>query len=248
MSEISFDSLVLQTWATHFALPVETLSKPGSSLFINPRRGEDSYLILWPVGEHVVAEIAPHRAEMMRGLLARLPAGHRLTAADFTPDDLDFTLEINWNYALDPATFRPFTAPEGYTVRQLTHDDDAAFEAFAAQTTEDERDEGEVSIDHLAAFGVFTPDGQIGAVASSFEYKGFTDLGILTAEPFRGRGLAKAAVSAIAQHHLNEPRLVGYRHDDVNQKSRRIAESLGFVNIGRVEALEPKNAKALFEE
>ena len=49
----AFDARVLQTWATYFALPIETLRAPGTSLFINPRRGAGSYLILWPVGHEM---------------------------------------------------------------------------------------------------------------------------------------------------------------------------------------------------
>jgi RimJ/RimL family protein N-acetyltransferase len=144
-------------------------------------------------------------------------------------------------YALDETLFRPFPVPAPYILRQLTIEDQSAFDAFLAQCSDEDKNEGDVSIDHIIAFGIF--DGErIAAAASVFMWRGFIDIGILTDPAYRGRGFAKAAVSACAAHYLPGEYVVGYRHDALNRGSQGIAQGLGFTHYMTVDAVKKPTA------
>ena len=230
-------SRVHQTWCDYFKLPIEMASKPGTTLSINENRNADSYLILWPVGEHIVLEIAPAVEEDVRKLLASFPAEHRLTLDDFKRAWGDVETSGMPMYAVDPEEFRPFHVSPPYTLRQLTTDDQPAFDAFLAQCSEEDKDEGDVGIDHMIAFGIF--DGErIAAAGSVFIWRGFIDIGILTDPAYRKKGFGKALVSACTAHYLSGDKVVGYRHDALNTGSRGIASGLNFTHYANVDMLK----------
>jgi predicted GNAT family acetyltransferase len=117
-----------------------------------------------------------------------------------------------------------------YSVRSLTHDDTEAFLAFQSACSDEDRDEGEVSLDHKIIFGVLD-DEQIVAVASTNEIWGFVNIEVLTHPDFRKQGLGKAVVSAVCEHYLqqkNDERIVLYRHLTTNHGSNGIARGLNW--------------------
>lgn len=228
---------VNQTWCEHFHLPTEIASKPGTTLHKNELRNEDSFLVLWPVGQHIVLEIAPAIEESVQQFLAAFPANHRIMLDDFKRAWGETDTEIMPLYATDQAALRPFHVSAPYTVRQLTTDDQPAFDAFLAQCSEDDKDEGDVSIDHMIAFGVFDRE-RIAAAGSVFIWRGFIDIGILTDPAYRKKGFGKALVSACVAHYLAGDKVVGYRHDVNNIGSRGIAEGLNFTHYADVEMLK----------
>jgi RimJ/RimL family protein N-acetyltransferase len=229
---------VYKTWAEHFHLSLECFAAPGTTLYVNEKRSATSSIVLWPVGERIVVEVAPAWHNRVAQLVAQFPEEHRLSLVDFQSVWGAVEYSRMPLYAVDPALFRPFAPPSPFTVRQLTVDDQPAFDDFLAQCSEDERDEGDVSIDHLLAFGAFDGSRIVGA-SSVFVWRGFMEPGILTDPAYRGKGLGKALVSACAEYYLGGERVVSYRHDIVNVGSQRIADSLGFSRYGIADMVEP---------
>jgi RimJ/RimL family protein N-acetyltransferase len=228
---------VNQTWCDHFKLPLEIASRPGTTLFKNDLRSEDGYIALWPVGEHIVLEIAPAVEAIIQSFLDGFPADHRITLDDFKRLWGEIEIEIMPLYAMDPAAFRPFSVSPPYTLRQLTTDDQPAFDAFLAQCSEEDKDEGDISLEYMITFGVF--DGaRIVAGASVYVWRGFIDIGILTDPAYRKKGFGKALVSACTEYYLAGDKVVGYRHDVNNIGSRGIAEGLNFSYYADAEMLK----------
>jgi GNAT superfamily N-acetyltransferase len=229
---------VNQVWAERFHLPPERIAQPGTSLYINPKWSANGSVALWPVGEHVVVELAPDREADLQTIIAQFPANHCLTVGDLKGIWGEIRNERMPLYALDADLFRPFAVPTLYTLRQLNPDDQPAFDAFQAQCSDDEREEGEVAIEHDIAFGVF--DGErIVAASSVYVWRGFIDIGILTDPAYRGKGLGKAAVSVCCEYYLPGDLIVGYRHDIKNLGSKGIASGLGFSSYATADVIVP---------
>jgi len=230
-------SRVNQTWCDHFNLPIEIAVKPGTTLYKNDIRSEDSSLILWPVGQHIVLEIAPAVEEIVQQFLSTFSADHRVTLDDLKRAWGDNETEIMPLYAMDAAEFRPFQVSLPYVLRQLTTHDQPAFDAFLAQCSEEDKDEGDISLDYMITFGIF--DGErIVAGSSVYIWRGFIDIGILTDPAYRKKGFGKALVSACTAHYLPGEKVVGYRHDVLNVGSRGIALGLNFTYYADVDMLK----------
>jgi RimJ/RimL family protein N-acetyltransferase len=228
---------VSQTWCDDFKLSIEIASTPGTTLYKTENRNEDSFIIFWPVGQHLVLEFAPAAEDAVKQLMEQFPEDHVVTIDDFKRAWGDVETSGMPMYAMDAAEFRPFYVSPPYTVRQLTPDDQPAFDAFLAQCSEEDKDEGDVAIDHMIAFGVF--DGErIAAAGSVFIWRGFIDIGILTDPAYRKKGFGKALVSTCVAHYLNGGKVVGYRHDVNNIGSRGIAEGLNFTYYGDADMLK----------
>lgn len=231
-----------QTWADHFQVAVDLFEQPGTTLFINEQRTAESFINLWQINAHVIVELAPAQIDEVQKIMVAFPADHRLTGRDFQTFWGQDRCEhfASKNYVLDLPTFRPFTPDARYTVRQLTSADQPAFDAFYAQCSEADKEEGDVALDHLSAFGVL--DGtRIVAVSSAYEWRGFIDIGILTDPSYRRQGLGKAVVSACSLHHVTGDQVVIYRHDLVNIGSQGIAEGLNFLPCWGIESVRQTN-------
>jgi RimJ/RimL family protein N-acetyltransferase len=141
---------------------------------------------------------------------------------------------------LDPATFRPASPAPGQQVRELTEADRDDFERFLAQCSEDDLEEGDVDIggEHELTMGMQIED-RIVAVASMFEWRGFSDLGVLASPQFRRQGAGKTVVSALCERLLDGPRVVVYRYSLDNLSSAGVARSLALAPLGNAESVRP---------
>ena len=82
-------------------------------------------------------------------------------------------------------------------------------------------------------------DDRLVAVASMFEWRGFSDLGVLTVPELRRRGTGKAVVSAMCERLLDGPRVVVYRYSLDNLGSAGVARSLALAPLGVTESVRP---------
>ena len=118
--------------------------------------------------------------------------------------------------------------------RRLTIEDRAAFEAFQAEASEQDRDDAGVEIDHWAVFGCFD-GGRLVSVASAYPWESgrVADLGVLTLPDLRGRGYARAVVLTISDFSRREGYEPQYRCQLDNLASVALAKSCGFALFGR---------------
>lgn len=240
MNPTSLEQRVLQTWAAHFQFPVESLQIPGTTLFEDPQRDTAKWVLLWPAGKQTVIQVAPAHTEAVREVLAKYPDNHAITGLELQAAWDGSELNQDKFYVLDTAQFQPFAPDTRYTVRVLTDADQLAFDAFQARCSAEDRDTGEIAIQHELAVGVF--DGKrIVAGASMFAWMGFSDIGVLSDPTYRRQGLGKAAVSFLCGELLRRKheRVILYRHELNNTGSQGIAESLHFHFIAMMEGISP---------
>lgn len=232
-----FRAQVEPIWRASFHLLDVDFDQPGSTIIAHDARKPGQFINLWPVGQRAVLYVAPAMSAEIRALAAAHP-DRPLSGDDFVRawggDHVHREPMRVW--LLDAAQFRPVTPPEPYTVRAFTGDDAAAFVAFTARCTPDERAEAEIAHDQGEAWGVF--DGErVVAGASTFPWRGFEDIGVMTDPDYRGRGLGRAAVSAVCTTLLARDAIPVYRHDLRNRASQRVAQALGFAPFLTVDAL-----------
>lgn len=126
-------------------------------------------------------------------------------------------------------------APDRSAVaRRLTIEDRAAFEAFQADASEQDRDDAFVEIDHWAVFGCFDGDRLVSAAsACPWETAPVADLGVLTLPDVRGRDFARAVVLTISYFSRLEGYEPQYRCQLDNLAFVALAKSCGFALFGK---------------
>lgn len=123
--------------------------------------------------------------------------------------------------------------PARMGVRQLTLDDERAFDHFIATTPDDDADEAFVELDHWLVFGCFVDDTLVSA-ASMYPWDGsmLADTGVLTLPDHRGRGYAAATVRALSAEALRRGYEPQYRCQVDNLGSVAVARSSGLTRFG----------------
>ena len=228
-------SRVYRTWADHFELPYEHFLRAGTTVYLS-KHPDVQAITLWSLGKRVLVETTPRHELALQRFIAGYPPEHRLSFEELRSIPLageHFQMPL---YALEPEKYSPFAVSLSYTLRRLTPDDQPSFDAFLETCPQNEREDGDVSIEHMVAFGVF--DGvRIVSASSVFIWRGFIDTGILTDPTYRGKGFGKALISACASYYLDSDKVVGYRHDATNLASAAIARDLGYTLYGMADTL-----------
>jgi GNAT superfamily N-acetyltransferase len=241
----SLDERVLATWRTAFPDLTDPVDEPGTSILTDPQASPTEWVSLWPVGRRVVTRVAPAVADQLRTLLHTCPSGHRLTADDITAGWPGRRIERERQHlhGLDPATFRPVDAVPGQQVRELAARDRDTSEAFLRNCAAEDREKGDVGIggEHELTVGVLV-DGHLRAAASVFEWRGFSDVGVLTDPRCRRRGHGTAVVSALIERLVEGPRVVTYRYVSTNRASAGVARSLRLPPVGVAESVRVVDA------
>jgi RimJ/RimL family protein N-acetyltransferase len=123
--------------------------------------------------------------------------------------------------------------PEQANTRRLTRADAAEFERFCSNAPGDDLEEAFVEIDHWLVYGTFSGDDLV-AIGSAYPWRGtrLADIGVITLPAYRGRGLAKRVVRAIAGDALSQGYQPQYRCQLDNLASIALAGSAGFARFG----------------
>lgn len=135
---------------------------------------------------------------------------------------------------------------DGPGVRQLTDDDADVFASFEAGTSEQDRDDASVELDHWAVFGAFDEEGHLVSAASMYPWDDestMVDLGVLTRASARGRGYAGKVVRAMFRYALAHGHEPQYRCQLDNTASVNLAASLGLHLFGRWETITPDDRR-----
>jgi predicted GNAT family acetyltransferase len=82
------------------------------------------------------------------------------------------------------------------------------------------------------------------SAASAYPWGGalLADLGVLTLQPFRGRGHARRVVRSISRHALDRGYEPQYRCQLDNQASVALARGAGLAMFGKWEVVSPTSA------
>jgi len=216
---------IYQHLAEHFKLPMENAHQPGTTIMQDEGRETSASQIIWTLDEHVIVRCNPQFARQFEAIIE---AGEALSLAKIT-DTLNVESGDEGNlYSITAADFIPHDC--AYPIRQLTQDDAEAFANFHANCSEQDKEYGEVGLNDEVIFGALD-GGRIIAAASTFEWYGFVDFGVLTDPDYRGQGAGKAVVAAITKHYLQnetDTRMLIYRHDTSNIGSGKIATAIGW--------------------
>lgn len=152
----------------------------------------------------------------------------RIAAAGIPLNDPDhlFYLPLEEQQAIAAET-------HGIHTRRLTADDAQAFADMVAAAPAHELDEAFVELDHWLVVGTFV-NTRLAAVASMYPWGAthLADLGVITLPEFRGRGLARVTVRALAAEALARGYEPQYRCQLDNAPSVALAIASGFRRFG----------------
>ncbi|MDQ1110712.1 GNAT superfamily N-acetyltransferase [Microbacterium testaceum] len=225
-----FSSLVTDHWLPS---PASAFSDDDAVVVVDPEAPENRSVSILRIGDGAtVVSLSPERADQL-GVsdgerLAADEVLERIDAAGIALNDPDHL------FYLPVEEHANVTAPEPQAkTRRLTAEDADAFAALVAAAPEDELDEAFVELDHWLVFGTFV-DGTLAAAASMYPWKGtrLADLGVITLPEFRGRGLARATVLAMAADALERGYEPQYRCQLDNAPSVALALASGFRRFG----------------
>ncbi len=129
---------------------------------------------------------------------------------------------------------------ESASVRRLTDRDHAVFAEFQSAAAEQDMEDAYVELEHWAVFGAFEQNRLV-SVASAYPWGGaeIADLGVLTLEPFRGRGHARKLVRSISEYAVGQGYEPQYRCQVDNEASLAVARAAGLTLFGRWEVVSP---------
>jgi RimJ/RimL family protein N-acetyltransferase len=237
-----FNKQVEALWAGHFGCPAKDFGREGTTLL--PRegmQGENMVHIVY-IRKRAMAEIDPAAqgdieralaavggsAVLSSELLARAWGATRIT-------DVDAGLIFH----LRPGDLVRGELEPPFSLRRLAGEDQPALDALRGRCTAPEIEDAYVEIEHEIAWGCFA-GGQPVSVGSAYRRNGFMDYGVLTEPEFRGQGLARQVVCALADDTLERGLIPQYRCNRVNKPSRRVAEAAGFTLYYTTESMKLK--------
>lgn len=225
-----FSTLVTDHWLPASASAV---SEGEGIVLVDPELPENRSVSLLRVSDGAtVVSLTPERAAQIGVAdgerISPQDVADRVEAAGIALNDPDhlFYLPVDEQANVTAADLDAHT-------RRLTADDAYAFAALAAAAPEDDLDEAFVELDHWLVFGTFV-DGRLAAAASMYPWTGtrLADLGVITLPEFRGRGLARATVLAMAAEALQRGYEPQYRCQLDNAPSVALALASGFRRFG----------------
>jgi RimJ/RimL family protein N-acetyltransferase len=244
MSLKDFTHQVDTLWAAHFGCDPASFDREGTSLL--PRdhlRGEGLIHIVY-IRKHALAEFDPVLEAELRGALAASAPGTVLSSELLQRVwgvERIAEVEAGLIFHLRPGDLVRPELDWQFTLNRLTSDDESALNALRQRCTEYEIEDAYVEIGHEIAWGCFKAL-QLAAVGSGYRRNGFMDFGVLTDPDFRGQGLARHVVRALADDTLERRLIPQYRCNRVNKSSRRVAEAAGFTLYFTTESVKLKTA------
>ena len=233
-----FSSIITAFWKQSYSTGHKLYCDVGFSIYANPELDEDESGTILSTEEKTAVSLHPQLADRLDlhsqpisdAIFRQKLAEHKIAlhGADYL-----FYFPADVAAALAPAE-------PSRNVRRLTADDEAAFTAFCAASSEDDLDAAYVELDHWLVFGAF--DGNRLVCAASmypWQESKIADMGVLTLPAYRGKGYARDTVHAISKHAAllgYEPQ---YRCQLDNQASVSLAKSAGLVLFGTWDNMLP---------
>jgi RimJ/RimL family protein N-acetyltransferase len=129
---------------------------------------------------------------------------------------------------LDPKNYSVASLDSAYEISEIDDIMIDTFETFTKDCSQEDLDEGLVSLDDSLVFGCFHKNKLVGVASYWFLTDHLADIGVIVHPDYRKKGIGKALVSKLSQWGINHGKINMYRHDRKNQKSRRVALAVGF--------------------
>jgi GNAT superfamily N-acetyltransferase len=241
----SFSPTITGFWNRTFSNGETLCSGSAFLLTVNPGLSEDRrVMVLETADGRTMTAVTPRLSDQL-GLIrrpVRSPAEfrQRLNEAGVTLHGADCV------FYFSEAEKQFLRVDEGDGSRKLSVLDGAAFAEFQSAASELDLEDAYVELDHWVVFGAFEQRRLVSA-ASAYPWGGaqIADLGVLTLEPFRGRGHARTLVRSIGKHALSQGYEAQYRCQIDNDASVALAKAAGLTLFGRWEVVSPNSTDQL---
>lgn len=214
-------------WSSRLGCEVAALQAPGVTLVGHApalQRYRGAFMLR--MGEAVVASV-PHPYLEAVGAAARGADG--IFSVAFARHTFGTAVEAvegpSWLGYVDAEAFRP---PDSGTIRQLSERDVVPLWQLADACNATDWENSGISFEGTIGFGSFDGDTLVAASMLDRRGDGLMEVGVLTHPAHRGRGYARAVVSAAIRLGLQQCPLLQYRTLESNRASVGMARGLGF--------------------
>jgi len=224
-----FARAIAEYWSAPFAAGAVLFDDGVFRLSANPGLAADRRVQVLTTGALTHAVVTPEIASELGAVASLEELEAQLGAAELTLNGAD-----NLFY-FDPAN-RPVADA---AVRRLTAADAAAFARFEAATSEQDRDDAFVELDHWAVFGAFV-DGELVSAASAYPWTDspMADMGVLTIDSARGAGHGSRVIRSLSAFAIDEGYEPQYRCQLDNAASIALAGRAGLSLFGTWDVIE----------
>ncbi len=220
-------SRIDQYWHNFFNLPPDSLSQECNFVVPHARPWHDHFVYLFVHDKTGVVSAGPDQVSVLRQRVADLPAQELLTPTairtlfDQPPDRLIGPLFQGWAEVDD---FRPCPSPH---VRRLQPADRPNLRRLADACDPTEWSYSGITTSKVDLFGYFRHEELVTVAHYDIRGEFGASIGIITHPGHRGRGYAKAAVSAAMQHAFDGGQMVLYQTHLANAASVALSSRLG---------------------
>ena len=125
---------------------------------------------------------------------------------------------------LDPDNYKESVLELKYKVLKIDNGYKKEFEEFMSECSKNDLEEGQVSLEDPVVFGCFHKNKLVGVTSYWFWGETLADIGVIVHPQHRKKGIAKALVSKLCKWGINHNKINLYRHDEINSKSKYLAE------------------------
>lgn len=139
---------------------------------------------------------------------------------------------------LDPKNYSVASLDSAYEISEVDDIMIDTFETFTKDCSQEDLEEGLVSLDDSLVFGCFHKNKLVGVASYWFLTDHLADIGVIVHPDYRKKGIGKALVSRLSQWGMNHGKINMYRHDRKNQKSRKLALAVGFHEYIKLEIMK----------
>jgi len=221
---------VTQYWETQFDAGSTAFDDGAFRLSVDPSLAPDRRVMVLVVGALTRAVVTPDIAAAVGAVVSEGDFRSRLKGAGIQLNGADCL-----HYLTSPVS------ADDLSVRRLTADDAELFARFETATSEQDRDDAFVELDHWAVFGAVV-DGELVSAASAYPWGAapLADMGVLTVDRARGAGHGRRVIQALGAFALAEGLEPQYRCQLDNAASIALAERAGFELYGTWDVVAPE--------
>lgn len=223
LSAVTLDRL-RDCWAAHLGTaPGDLFTKALQIVTHGPELVNYPGVLAFVRGGHGLVSLPPDRAEELR---VRIP-GQPITPKAIAEAFRDLATAV-----IGPAWigYAESVAPPTETVQPLTMNDQLLIARLRSACDAQEWEHGGSAADHRGLFGIVT-EANLLTLAGYVVWGGvIAHISVITHPGWRGRGLARRAVSRAAAHALEAGLIPQYRTLESNLPSMRVGAALGFVH------------------